>query len=219
MTGTGSDVQPCRQGVQLVLSADNHNASGLPGAAVEQRGQPMDQMPGPARQLLDGGLRFAVLGVDHHDDRGVAVQHAHRGLVVADDRSDGAGQHVAGVVQADRNDVVESSVGERFDEQRRFRGGFVAPGDADDVQSLIQPGRGEPERPVPLRWPVRMCKPPVRRRRGARRNHRGRGWRRRRRGPPPGPSRLTSMSATAQVPCPNLHLNRGPMPVRRTRRT
>ena len=97
-------------------------------------------MPWPAGQLLDRGLRFAVLGVDHDDNRGVAVQHAHRGLVVADDRGDGAGQHVARVVQPDRNDVVESGVVQRFHQQRRLGDRFVAPGDPDDVKSLIESG-------------------------------------------------------------------------------
>ncbi len=140
MTGTGSAVSRGDRAVHVVLRADDHDAAGLPGAAVEQRGEPMDQMPWPAGQLLDGGLRFAVLGVDHDDDRRVAVQHAHRGLVVADDRGDGAGQHVARVVQPDRDDVVESGVGQRFHQQRRFGGRFVAPGDPDNVKSLIEPG-------------------------------------------------------------------------------
>jgi hypothetical protein len=97
-------------------------------------------MPWPAGQLLDGRLRFAVLGVDHDDDCRVAVEHAHGGLVIADDRGDGAGQHVARIVQPDRDDVVESGVRQRFHQQRRFGGRFVAPGDADNVQSLLEPG-------------------------------------------------------------------------------
>ncbi len=140
MTGTGSVVS---RGDKASTSSCAPTITMPPGRQELRSNSAVSQCTRcawPAGQLLDGRLRFAVLGVDHDDDRRVAVQYAYRSLVIADDRDDSSGQHVARVVQPNRDDVVESGVGQRFHQQRRFGGRFVAPGDADDVKSLIEPG-------------------------------------------------------------------------------
>ena len=114
-----------------------------------------------------------------------------------------------------RDNIVETGIGQRLQKQCRFRGRIVAPARRRQREVAGRSRRLRPAPPARPRWPVPKCGPPPP---GARRIRHDQGWFRRRHGPPPGPSRLTSMSATAQVRYPNLHLNRGPMPERRNQR-
>ncbi|ORW05948.1 hypothetical protein AWC14_26510 [Mycobacterium kyorinense] len=90
-----------------MVGADDHHATGLPGAPVEHRGQPRSEPLGAAVQLFDGGFALVIGVVDHHHGCRVALQEAHRGLVTADDGGDTARQHLSGLDQPNRHDVVE----------------------------------------------------------------------------------------------------------------
>ena len=219
MTGTGTVFLSRRDSGSRSSSAPTITMP--PGCQELRSNRAVNQCtsaPGPPASSLTAVCDVVVAGIDHHDDRRLAVEHADGGLVVTDHRGDRAGQHVARIVQSDRDDVVETGVCQGLQQQCRFGGRLVAPGHADDVHSLVVARRGGlriQHRGACLFGGINRLQSG---RRDAPRSRRGRGSCRRRRGLPPGPSQLTSTSVTVQVPCPNLHLNRGPMPVRRNLR-